>query len=126
VADDADRLDTCEASTQLRPESAAPMVSSRRGPKRSTRKPCAGERNVCTTISSEKVTCAWASVEPSASVTGRVKSAQTYCGLAIITIDTTPIANCHWRLARAGADARWPSTAAGAEAARPGTAAATR
>jgi hypothetical protein len=78
------------ASTQLRPVSAPPAESSRRGPKRSTSNPWHGERNVCTTIRIEKVI--WIDVRLACSdpISGCVNSVQTYCGLEITTMQTRP------------------------------------
>ena len=71
----------------------APIDSSTRGPKRSTRKPWNGEKNVCSTMRIENVTCNVASSVPSFPNRGLVKSAQTYCGLEIAIMQMTPSAS---------------------------------
>lgn len=57
------------------------------------RYPCAGEKKVCRTINSEKVTWISASETRSFSVNGPVNSAQTYCGLEIAIIAIMPSSN---------------------------------
>jgi hypothetical protein len=83
-------LSTRAARIQLTPVMMAPSESRRRGPNLSIRKPWHGERNVCSTMSSEKVTWSCASSTPSCFVIGVVKSAQTYCGLEMTIMQTRP------------------------------------
>ena len=60
------------------------------GPNRSTSQPWSGEKNVCSTIRRENVTCSAAGVTSSAAPRGLVNSAQTYCGLEIAIMQIRP------------------------------------
>src|SRR6185312_4643660 len=88
---------TYDDSTQLRPDSAQPIEIRRRGPKRSTSHAWIGEQNVCSTISSENVTCNCASVAPSLPSSEWMNSVHVYCGLEIDIIATNPSNICHQR-----------------------------
>jgi hypothetical protein len=87
------RLPACEAQTQLRPASRAPIVIRRRGPKRSTRLPWNGEKKVCSTIRIENVICNPESGTPNLAASGLVNRVQTYCGLEIAIMQTSPKSN---------------------------------
>jgi hypothetical protein len=90
--------DTAEpASTQPSPDSAPPAAISARGPNRSTSQPWNGEKNGCSTISSENVACNAAGLTASAAPSGFVNSAQTYCGLEIAIMQTSPRTSCTQR-----------------------------
>ena len=88
------------ANTQLSPVRIAPRDSSARGPNRSIKKPCHGDRKVCRTIRSENVTWTWARLTPKESVRGFVNRAHTYCGLEIATMQRSPSTSWIHRLPR--------------------------
>jgi hypothetical protein len=79
--------------THPSPVSAAPTATSVLGPNRSTSHPCAGENNVCSTISSENVICTVGSSAPVAAWNGLTNSVQTYCGLEMAIMTTRPSAS---------------------------------
>src|SRR5258707_14560809 len=64
---------------------------------RSMRKPCNGDSHVCRTIRMEKVTWISARLPPVAVCSGLTNRVQTYCGLEIAIMATTPNANCSQR-----------------------------
>src|SRR5471032_3240533 len=91
-------LDACEARIQLKPDISVPTEISRLAPKRSMRPPWNGEKNVCNTISIEKVICSSDSGTPSLAASGLVNSVQTYCGLEIDIMQIRLISSCTQRL----------------------------
>jgi hypothetical protein len=46
-----------DARIQLNPVKMAPAASNNLGPNFSIKKPCSGDKNVCSTMKMEKVTC---------------------------------------------------------------------
>ncbi|MNS96853.1 hypothetical protein D3C86_1092040 [compost metagenome] len=90
------------ASTHDSPASTVPAAISRRGPKRSIIAPWNGEKNVCSTISSENVTCNSESGTPSLAASGLVNRVQTYCGLEIAIMQTRPSNSCSQRVRASG------------------------
>src|SRR6185312_325629 len=80
----------CADSTQPNPESAQPAITSFCGPKRSTSQPCSGDSQVCSTIRIEMVTWMAARLPPVAVWNGFTNRVQTYCGLEIAIMATSP------------------------------------
>src|ERR1700688_205127 len=95
-----------EDAIQPAPLNSAPAPISNFGPSFSTRKPCTGDSQVCSTIRIVMVHCTSESAAPVVFWNDGTNSVQTYCGLEITIMTTKPMRSWIQRVAAVSAASR--------------------